>query len=115
YPRPSPQNGATCLAYTLADWEDGFPREQAKLQAPVSKNDKTVTLEMSQQSAWLTPVEFFDGVVEDVSDAYTSCKELEAIFDKAFGKESCSLGQVRSVLESILSLIPNLVGPREVH
>ena len=112
-PVTSPENADACLPYTLADWEDGFHREQTKLQAAVTKNDRTVTLEMVQQSAYLTPLDFFEGVVEDVSDAYTSCKELEAIFDKAFGKESCSLGQVRSVLESILSLIPNLTGTRE--
>lgn len=111
-PITSPENPDTCLPYTLADWETAFHKEQAK-PADLKKNDKSVTVEMVQQSAYLTPIDFFDGVIEDVSDAYTSCKELEAIFDKAFGKDSCSLGQFRSVLESILSLIPNLEGTRE--
>ncbi len=114
-PITSPESADTCPTCTLADWETAFYREQAKVQADFKKNGKTVTLEMVQQSAYLTPTTFFNGVMEDVGDAYASCNELESIFDKAFGKESCSLGQFRSVLESILSLMPSLAGSRELQ
>jgi type VI secretion system ImpA family protein len=112
-PVTSPESPDTCPPYNLADWESAFHREQIKGKTEVKKSDNGVTVEMVQQSAYLTPVAFFDAVIEDVSDAYTSCQELEKIFDQAFGKDSCSLGQFRAVLESILSLIPNLEGTRE--
>jgi type VI secretion system ImpA family protein len=111
----SPENPDNALSYTLADWETAFHGEQAKAHTELKKDSKRITLEMVQQSAYLTPREFFDGVAEDVNEAYTSCKELESIFDAAFGKESCSLGQFRGVLESILSLIPDLESEEEEH
>jgi len=112
-PITSPETADTCLPYTLADWESAFHREQAKHQSTVAKDNQTVTMEMIHQSAWLTPTAFFNGLIEDVSDAFRFCKELESIFDHAFGKESCSLGQFRSALESILSLIPSVAGARD--
>ena len=93
--------------------QSAFHREQAKHQSTVAKDNQTVTMEMIHQSAWLTPTAFFNGLTEDVSDAFRFCKELESIFDHAFGKESCSLGQFRSALESILSLIPSVAGARD--
>jgi type VI secretion system protein ImpA len=114
-PITSPESADGHLTCALADWETAFHREHAKAHGETKKNESMVSLEMVQQSAMLTPSAFFDELIEDVSDAYTSCKELEAIFDKAFGKDSCSLGQFRSVLESILSLIPNLTGDRAVQ
>lgn len=113
-PITSPDSPDSYMTYTLADWETAFHREQAKLHGDVKNNEKTVTLEMIQQSAYLTPAAFFNGLLEDASEAYSACNELEAIFDKAFGKESCSLGQFRSVLESLLSLIPSLAGSKEM-
>jgi type VI secretion system protein ImpA len=114
-PITSPETADTCLTYTLADWETAFRREQAKHQSTIAKDNQTVTMEMIHQSAWLTPTAFFAGLTEDVGDAFAFCKELEGIFDHAFGKESCSLGQFRSVLESILSLIPSVAGARDTE
>ncbi len=115
-PITSPETSDSCQPYTLADWETAFHRAQVKQQqAAPAKDRKTITIEMVHQSAWLTPTEFFDGLMEDVSDAFKFCKELEGIFDNAFGKESCSLGQFRSVLESVLTLIPSVAGAREAE
>jgi type VI secretion system protein ImpA len=114
-PITSPESADSCLTCTIADWESAFHREQTKLPADARKNSPIVTLEMVQQSASLTPAAFFAGVMEDVSSAYSACNQLEAMFDQAFGKESCSLGQFRGVLESILSLIPSLGGGREMQ
>jgi type VI secretion system ImpA family protein len=113
-PITSPETADTCLTYTLADWETAFHREQSKHQS-LAKDSQTVTMEMIHQSAWLTPTAFFEGLIEDVGDAFKFCKELEGIFDHAFGKDSCSLGQFRSVLESILTLIPSVAGDREAE
>jgi type VI secretion system protein ImpA len=114
-PITSPDTPEDHMIYTLADWETAFRLEQTKQQGPVKKGPGTVTLEMIQQSAYLTPLPFFDAIMQDVNQAYSACNELEAIFDKAFGKDSSSLGQFRGVLESILSLIPSLQGGREMQ
>jgi type VI secretion system protein ImpA len=110
-PVTNPEPADNCLPYNFADWETAFYREQAKAHAP-AKND-SLTLEMVQQSAYLTPKEFFLGIAEDVSDAHAACKEMEAIFEKAFGNVNWSLGQFRGVLESILSLLPSFAGNEE--
>lgn len=112
-PITNPEPADNCLPYNFADWEIAFHREQAKAHAPAKKDDTSVTLEMVQQSAYLTPREFFAGIAEDVSDARDACKELEAIFEKAFGNVNWSLGQFRGVLESILSLLPSFAGNEE--
>jgi type VI secretion system ImpA family protein len=114
-PITSPENSDTCLPYTLADWENAFHREQAKQQIALAKDSQTVTIEMIHQSAWLTSTSFFNGLTEDARDAFTFCTELESIFDQAFGKDSCSLRQFRSVLESILTLIPSVAGSRDTE
>lgn len=104
-PITSPEGPEDCLPHTFSDWEAAFRLEQSKKAAELKKDPKTITLEMIHQGAYLTPVTFFDSVAADITSAYTSCKDLEAIFDKVFGKDSCSLGQFREVLESILSVI----------
>ncbi|HZU33126.1 MAG TPA: type VI secretion system protein TssA [Candidatus Angelobacter sp.] len=114
-PITNPENPDNGVPYNLADWEAAFYGEEAKAHTEQKKDSKRITLEMVQQSAYLTTREFFLSVSEDVNDAYNSCKELESIFDAAFGKESCSLGQFRGVLESILSLIPSLEGEEQEH
>src|SRR5579884_3677808 len=63
-PITNPEPADNCLPYNFADWETAFYREQAKAHAPKQK-DTGVTLDMVQQSAFLTPREFFAGVVED--------------------------------------------------
>lgn len=114
-PITSPETMEDHNAYSLADWEAAFRLEQTKQQTQIKKGPGMVTLEMIQQSAYLTPLPFFDAVMQDVNHAYSACNELEAIFDKAFGKDSSSLGQFRGVLESVLSLIPSLQGGREMQ
>lgn len=113
-PITSPETPEDDMAYTLADWEVALRRQQSKQQSE-AKNGPPVTIEMIQQSGYLTPVDFFESVMHDVNQAYVACHDLETIFDKAFGKDSCSLGQFREVLESILSLIPSLQGGREMQ
>jgi type VI secretion system protein ImpA len=114
-PLTCPEGPEDYPTYTLADWENAFRLEQTKQHAELKKNEKTVTLEMIQQNAYLTSSFYFNAVMEDVSVAYKCCNDLEAICDDAFGQESCSLGQFREVLESILSLISSFQGGREVH
>lgn len=114
-PITSPSSADSFATYTLADWETAFRMEQARHHAEIRKTPETVTMEMIRQSAYLTPLKFYEGMTEDVSAAYAACNDLEAICDKAFGKDSCSLGQLRGVLDSILSLIPSLEGGREMN
>jgi type VI secretion system protein ImpA len=110
----SPEGSEGCPPYSFSDWEAAFRLEQNKQASQLKKDPKTVTLEMIHQSAYLTPMPFFESLLEDVSFAYKACDELEAIFDKAFGKDSCSLGQFRGVLEEILSVVVGFQGGREV-
>lgn len=104
-PITSPQGPEDHLPYCFSDWESAFLLEQNKQAAQLKKNPKTITLEMIRQSAYLTPLPFFEATIEDITSAYHSCNDLEAIFDNAFGKDSCSLGQFRGVLESILAVV----------
>jgi type VI secretion system protein ImpA len=105
-----PGNPDNSLRYTWADWESAFRNQQSK-QPELKKN--AITLDMVQQSAYLTPMPFFHELAEHVNTAYSCCNDLEAIFDKAFGKDSSSLRQFRGVLESVLSLLPGLAVGRE--
>jgi type VI secretion system protein ImpA len=108
-PITSPENPDSMPRYTWADWDSAFRLQQTR-QPELKKN--AVTVDMFQQSAYLTPMPFFHALADDVNTAYSCCNDLEAIFDKAFGKENSSLRQFRGVLESVLSLLPSLAAGR---
>ena len=110
----SPEGPEDCLPHSFSDWESAFRLEQSKEGSQLKKDPRTVTLEMIRQGAYLTPLPFFQSAIEDLSEAYRCCNDLEAIFDRAFGKDSCSLGQFRGVLEEILSVVAGFQGGREV-
>lgn len=109
-PITSPGNGDSSLIFSFADWESAFRAEQTKHLAQTKQSRPEVTLERIEQGADLTPAEFFESAIEEISAACAACTELEAIFDEAFGKNSCSLGQFREVLESILGLASSFRG-----
>jgi len=114
-PITNPEGPGDFVPHTMADWETAFRLEQSKQAAQLKRDPKAITLEMIRQGAFITPPAFFKAALEDVSAAYSSCNQMEAIFDQAFGRDSCSLGQFRGVLESILSVISGFQGGQEVQ
>jgi type VI secretion system ImpA family protein len=112
-PITSPEMPEDSFPHCLADWEMALRVEQSKQAPQLKKDPKTITLEMIRQGAYVTPSAFFDAAIEDVRASYAACTDLEEIFDKAFGKDSCSLGQFRRVLESILSVLLGFRGSNE--
>lgn len=114
-PITHPQGPGDFLPHSMADWEGAFRLEQSKQSAQLKREPKAVTLEIIRQGAFITPAAFFESALEDVSAAYESCNQMEAIFDQAFGRDSSSLGQFRGVLEEILSVISGFQGGREVQ
>jgi type VI secretion system ImpA family protein len=104
-PITSPENGDSSLIFSFAQWESAFRAEQTKHLSQTKPSAPVITLEVIQQGAGLTSDEFFESAIEDISAAGAACAQLEAIFDEAFGQSSCSLGQFREVLESIMGLV----------
>lgn len=114
-PITSPEGPGEFVAHTMADWETAFRLEQSKQSAQLKRDPKAITLEIIRQGAFVTPDSFFQTALEDLNAAYSASNELESIFDQAFGRDSCSLGQFRGVLEEILSVISGFQGGREVQ
>jgi len=114
-PITNPQGPEEFVPHTMADWEAAFRLEQSKQAAQLKRDPKAITLEIIRQGAFATPPAFFQAALEDVSAAYSACNQMEAIFDQAFGRDSCSLGQFRGVLEEVLSVISGFQGGQEVQ
>jgi len=96
-------------AYCWDDWESACRRSGP---AP-NKGPAPPTQALFQQSAMLTPTDFYRDLLTDLEGSMEVCARLEAILGSQCGKEAPSLRQLWTSMESIHGLITSIMSQRE--
>jgi type VI secretion system protein ImpA len=97
-------------AYCWDDWESAC----RKAGPDRDSGHETATQALFQQSALLTPPDFYKVLMKDLEGSMNACSQLESILESQCGKEAPSLRQLWSSMESIRELITSIMGQREV-
>jgi type VI secretion system ImpA family protein len=112
-PITNPPQASNWIPYSTSNWERACQFEQqSRKRAETTNGAKAadvpeVTIAEFQQSAALSPPQFYESLDEDLKYAVAACVELEALLDDKYGKDAPSLRGFRNLLESIESLIEN--------
>jgi type VI secretion system ImpA family protein len=94
-------------AYCFADWESAC-RPPAAAQAKDG-----ATQAQFDQSALLTPTNFFSGLLTDINGAMQAAEDLETFLERQCGPGAPSLRQLWTTIDSIRGLIVSILNQRE--